>query len=1072
MKKLVQSLFIFMLLAVSAVAQERTISGIVTDKGDGQPLPGVTVRIKGAQGGTQTGGNGKFSLKVTSSATGLEFSYLGYLTQTVPVTSDVINVVLVADSKLLNEVVVTGMGISREKKALGYNVQTLKSDDLTKASNPSMVGSLQGKLSGVEIRPSSGMPGASANVTIRGARSFTGNNSPLYVIDGMPVASQSDYSTGNSVSGADISNRSVDIDPNEIESMTVLKGQAASALYGIRASNGVIVITTKSGKGLAKGKPVVSFNTNFAMDRISRKPELQNEYGQGTSNAFDPLSSFSWGPKIGDLPNDPKYGGNMNNDLTKAQGMHPGQYYVNQRALGGLDPWVTPGTYDNVGEFFDLGKTFSNSLNVSQATESGNFSIGIGNSHQKGIIPNTGMDRYNAKVAAETNLSKAWKAGFSANYIQSDIDKTTAGNDAVLLTVFGAPANYDLKGIPTHTPTDKYSQISYRTLGFNNPYWAMENNIFNERTNRFFGNGYVVFSPEVNWGRDSKFSVKYQAGADSYSSNFQDIFEFGSKGAAGTLRNYGSTVATYNSLLTANYSVKLNDDFDLKVLLGNEINHDNYKRYDETGLNFNFGGWKHIDNTKTRNASESKNQYRTVGFFGNLDLAYKNMLFLSLTGRNDIVSSMPRGNRSFVYPSASLGFVVTELESLKDNNTISFLKIRASYAEVGQAGTYFRNFYSTPTYGGGFWTSAPIVFPLDGGVIAYTPSTTQYDPKLKPQNTISKEVGLETRLFNNLLSLDYTFSRQDVKDQIFPVPLAGSTGASSLIMNGGKIHTNAHEISLSINPIKTKNSNLTVGFNFTKIDNYVDKLAAGVESIFLGGFTTPQVRAGVGSTFPVIYGSSFARDSKGNILVDERKTIGSGAAQTANPTYGMPMTGKPDVIGSVSPDFLLGGNAAYSYKRFSISTTFEWKNGGSIYSGSNGLMNNYGRSKATADRTTPFVYPGFKADGTPNDIVRGGASDPTAYESLYSKSLGNIDEAFIYDASFVKMRELVLGYKLPKFNNLNLSVSAFARNILIWSKLPNFDPESSQGNTNMGGAFERFSMPQTSSFGLGLNLTF
>jgi TonB-linked SusC/RagA family outer membrane protein len=724
---------------------------------------------------------------------------------------------LVADSKLLSEVVVTGMGISREKKALGYSVQTLKSEDLTRASNPSMVGSLQGKLSGVEIKPSSGMPGASANITIRGARSFTGNNSPLYVIDGMPVASQSDFSTGNSVTGADIANRSVDIDPNEIESMTVLKGQAASALYGIRASNGVIVITTKSGKGLAKGKPVISFNTNFAVDRISRKPELQNSYAQGTGTAYDPLSSLSWGPRIEDLPNDPIYGGNVDNAKTKADGMKPGQYYVNQRARGGLNPWTTPGTYDNVGEFFDLGKTFSNSLNVSQATENGSFSIGIGNSHQKGIIPNTGMDRYNAKVAAETNLSKAWKAGFSANYIQSEIDKTTAGNDAVLLTVFGAPANYDLKGIPTHTPIDPYAQISYRTLGFNNPYWAMENNIFNERTNRFFGNGYVVFGPEVNWGRDSKFVVKYQAGADAYSSNFQDIFEFGSKGANGGIHNYGATVATYNSLLTANYSVKLNDDFDLKVLLGNEINHDNYKRYDANGYDFNFGGWKHIDNTKSRNASESQNQYRTVGFFSNIDLAYKNMLFLTLTGRNDIVSSMPRGNRSFYYPSASLGFVATELEGLKDNSVLSFLKLRASYAEVGQAGTYLNNYYSTPTYGGGFWTGTPpVVFPLDGGIVAYTPNTRLYDPKLKPQNTISKEVGVETRLFNNLLSLDYTFSRQDVKDQIFPVPLAGSAGATDFVMNGGKIHTNAHEISLNINPIKTKNSNLTVGFNFTK----------------------------------------------------------------------------------------------------------------------------------------------------------------------------------------------------------------------------------------------------------------
>ncbi|SHG79263.1 SusC/RagA family TonB-linked outer membrane protein [Pedobacter caeni] len=1070
MKKLVQSLFIFMLLAVSAVAQERTISGTVTDKGDGQPLPGVTVRIKGAQGGTQTSADGKFSLKLTSAATGLEFSYLGYVTQTVPATSSVINVSLVTDSKLLSEVVVTGMGVSREKKGLGYNVQTLKSDDLTKASNPSLAGSLQGKLSGVEIKPSSGMPGASSQITIRGARSFTGNNAPLYVIDGMPIASNADFSTGNSVTGADIANRSVDLDPNEIESMTVLKGQAASALYGIRASNGVILITTKSGKGLAKGKPVVSFNTNFAIDKISRKADLQNTWAQGTEGVFAPTTSMSWGPRVEDLPNDPAYGGNTQSkdNIYTTKGLHPGKYYVPQLESAGLDPWATPTKYDNRGDFFELGKTFSNSVNISQATDNGTFSIGLGNSHQTGIISSTAMDRYNAKVSAETNLNKAWKMGFTGNYIQSDIDKASSGNDALLGTVYSAPINYNLKGIPTHTPIDPYSQINYRSLTFNNPYWAMENNRFNERTNRFFGNGYTTFTPEVNWGRDSKFFVKYQLGVDSYSSNYQDIFEFGNTGKAGSIKNYGTTVANYNSLLTANYDVKLSDDFSLTALIGNEVNHENLKKYDETGLNFNYGGWKHIDNTKTKIATESKFQYRTVGFFSSINLAYKSLLYLNVTGRNDIVSSMPRGNRSFFYPSASLGFVVTELEGLKQNNTLNFLKLRASYAEVGQAGVYLNNYFKTPNYDGGFWQNPPVIYPVDGAT-AYTPYGTLYNKDLKPQNTVSKEVGFEARMLNNLISIDYTFSRQDVKDQIFPVPLAGSSGSVEILMNGGKIHTNAHEVALNINPIKKEDWNLNFGFNFTKIDNYVDELAPGVGSIFLGGFTTPQVRAGINDKFPVIYGGTFKRDANGRILVDENKETSPGEA---NANYGMPLSGEPGVIGSVSPKFLLGGNMALRYKRFSLSTTFEWKNGGSIYSGSNGLMNTYGMGKVTEDRTTPFIYPGVKADGSANDIVRGGASDSYAYENLYANVLGNIDEAFIYDASFVKMRELVFNYKIPQFHKVNLSVSAFARNILIWSKLPNFDPESSQGNTNMGGAFERFSVPQTSTFGMGLNLTF
>ena len=1064
MKKLLQSLFVLMFIAFTATAQQRTITGTVTGQDDGLPLPGVSVTFKGVAGGTSTDGTGRFSIVVPGNGTTLQFSSLGYVAQSIAIAGkSVVNASLVPDAQMLGEVVVTGLGISREKKALGYNVQTLKSEELTQAGNASFVGALQGKLSGVEIKPSSGMPGASAQVTIRGARSFTGNNSPLYVVDGMPIASTADYSTGNSVTGSDVANRAVDIDPNDIESMTVLKGQAASALYGIRASNGVIVITTKSGKGLEKGKPVISFSTNFSVDQLSRKANLQNTYAQGSAFKYSPTSSMSWGPKVENLPDDVGYGGNATNAFTNAAGKKEGLYYVPQLATAGLNPWVAPAKYDNDGDFFELGHTFNNSLNISQATESGNYSIGLGNSNQTGIITNTGMKRYTAKISAETNLSKSWKTGFSGNYVQSDIDKASSANDGVLGTVYSAPISYNLKGIPNHLPSDPYTQIHYRSVSFNNPYWAMENNIFNERTNRFFGNGYASFSPEVNWGRESKLNVKYQLGVDSYSTNLQDIFEFGSGGRQGTIRNYGTTAATYNSLLTVNYGVKLSDDITLNFLAGNEIVDDNVKRYSETGQNFNFGGWKHIDNANVKTPTESQFQYRTVGFFANLDLAYKSLLFLNITGRNDIVSRMPVNNNSFFYPSASLGLVLSELHGMKDNSTISYLKLRASYAQVGQAGTYLNNYYSAPVYGGGFWASAPVIYPISG-VTSYSPFTTLYDPNLKPQNTKSVELGVEGKFFDNIVSVDYTFSRQDVDNQIFPVPLAGSTGAEELLMNGGKIHTNAHEVSLNFNPLKTKNTNLTFGFNFTKIDNYVDELAPGVESIFLGGFVTPQVRAGVADKFPVIYGGGFAKDAQGRILVDEDPT---------SSTYGMPMSGEPGVIGSVSPKFLLGGNASFRFQRFTLSTVFEWKNGGQMYSGSNGLMNLYGMGSDTEDRGNAFVYPGFKADGSANNISRGGSGDLSAYQTLYADVLGNIDEAYIYENSFVKMREIALNYKFPKFNNrTNLSATAFARNILIWSKLPNFDPESAQGNTNMGGSFERFSVPQTSSFGLSLNLTF
>lgn len=1071
MRKSLLLILCVLLGSISVWAQTKNISGKITGADDGQPIPGAAVMVKGTSIGTVSNADGVYSLQVPQDASALLVSYMGMLTQEVAIQGrSTINVTLQSDTKQVDEVVVTALGMRRERKALGYAVQDVKAEDLTRAGNSSVTGALQGKLAGVEIKPSSGMPGASSQIIIRGARSFTQNNAPLYVVDGMPVASTPDYSTGNSVTGADVSNRAVDLDPNDIESINILKGQAAAALYGIRASNGVVVITTKSGKSAKdKNKTIVSVSSSASADIISRTPDLQSTWAQGTPNAtggytFDPNSSSNWGPRIMDLPNDPKYGGNVANALNgNDANKYKGMYYVPQRAKAGMaSAWQTPQVYDNVDDFFEVGYTVNTSINVSQGRDNGSFALGLGNTTQSGIVPSTSMDRYTAKAVAETKLGKIWKTGFSVNFAQNYIKKAPTANDGLLATVYGSPRNYDLKGIPYASPTDPYDQVLYRATNFNNPYWGIEHNLFDEKTQRFFGNGYVEANPMEG------LVVKYQLGADSYTTHFQDIHEFKSKNTLGSINNYGVTAFVYNSLITATYDRNLTEDIKLSVMVGNELNHENYKRYSELGNNFNFGGWAHINNATIKNASESQSENRTVGFFGNLNLSYRDFLFLSASGRNDYVSSMPRNNRSFFYPSVSLGVVLTELEMLKGQDLLSFAKLRASYAEVGQAGSYTPNYYYTPTYSGGFWTGQPVVYPIDG-VTSFVPYPTLYDPNLKPQNTLSYEVGVDLKFLKNRIGVEYTFSRQDVKDQIFEVPLAGSTGASGLITNGGKIHTNAHEIILTATPIDTKDFSWDLSVNFSKIDNYVDELAEGVESIFLGGFVTPQVRAGIGDKFPVIYGSSYKRDNSGRILVDERATVGG----KPNPYYGMPMQGAPAVIGSVSPDFLMGGSTSFNYKRVSLSATFDWKSGGQMYSGTNGLLKySYGLDKTTEDRTTPFIYPGYKADGQPNDIKRGGEGDHTAYYRLYGQTLGSIDEAFVFENSFVKLREVSLSYKMPKYKTLNITVSAFARNILLWTNLDNLDPEATQGNNNMGGSFERFSVPQTMSFGGGLNIVF
>jgi len=1052
-----------MFFSTQVLAQERTVTGKVTAD-DGSELPGVTISIQNTNNGTITDANGFYSIDANNN-TVLVFSFIGFEAQNITVGNQTtINVVLSGNVSQLQEVVVTAMGISKEKRALGYATQGLKAEEISAAASTNLASALQGKVSGVEIAPSSGMPGASSKITIRGSRSFTGDNTPLYVVDGMPISSAADVNTNNSVTGTDFANRGVDIDPNDIESINILKGQAASALYGMRASNGVIIITTKSGKGMSKGKAQISLNSNLAFDKISVLPDFQTEYAQGTGGGYSPNASTSWGPKINDLSKNSTYGGDVANSYTdNGANLRPGQYYVPQRAAAGLDPWATPRAYNNAKDFFQTGTTWSNSINIRQGLEKGSYSLSLGNTSSDGIIPTTGMDRFNAKLSAEMNHSKNWTTGFSGNFVNSSISKQSSANDGVVATVYGAPASYDFAGIPSHVAGDPYTQNTFRgTSGFNGAYWALDNNKFTEKTQRFFGNAFTQFSSDLG-KENQKLVLKYQLGTDSYTTNYSDVWGYGHANGRGQIEHYHYSVNEVNSLATATYNWKINSDFELDVLIGNELVN-RTRKYDYSyGANFNFPGWNHMDNASTYNASEEFRKTRTVGTFGNVSLNYRDMLYLNVTGRNDVVSTMPRNNRSFFYPSVSLGWVFTEVELLR-NDVLTYGKLRVSYAEVGQAGNYLDSYYSTPTYGGGFSSGTPIIYPI-GSVVAYTPYSRVYDPNLRPQNTQSYELGTDLAFYNGLINLSYTFSRQNVKDQIFPVPLAGSTGSSELMTNGGSIHTNVHELTLNVAPFRRGEFKWDFGFNFSKIDNYVDELAEGVNSIFLGGFVEPQVRAGIGAKFPVIYGTSFLRNEAGQIVVDED---------------GMPQIGEEKVIGTVAPDFMLGFNTALEYKKVRLAAVFHWKSGGQMYSGTSGLLDFYGVSQRSANlrqEGTSFLFEKdavkevVDASGNityaPNDIRIEAANAQT-----YFSNINNISESMIYDNSFIKLREISLGYPVLDTKNFKIDINLFARNLLLWSTFKGLDPEATQGNNNMAGAFERFSLPGTSSYGLGLNVKF
>ena len=1052
-------LFMFLaglFLSIGMAVAQTQVTGTVVSGEDGEPIVGASVKVSGTKTGTITDVDGKFALNVPE-GTKLVVTYLGMVPKTVNASvSGAMKIKLDPDNKVLDEVVVTAMGITREKKALGYASQVLDAKDLNTSGTSSLASAMQGKLTGVDIRTSSGAPGASAQIVIRGARSFDGNNTPLYVVDGMPISSTPDFSTKESVTGADNASRTIDLNPDDIESINVLKGQAASALYGIRASNGVILITTKRG---SKGstKPVITFSTDLSAQTLSRKFEHQDVYAQGTTlSKYNPNTSMSWGPKIADLANDATYGGNTNNKYTNGDlTSHAGMYYNPKYAAAGLSGWATPQTHDNVGDFFKTGFTQNSTFNISQRKNDVSYSFSVSDTYQKGVIPSTGMTRTGARGAVDWKVNDQWKTGFSANYSSVKIKSAPGANSGIVNVVYSAPAEYDLKGTPYHKPGDPTSQILFRATNFNNPYWWADNDEYSQHTNRVFGNAYAEFSPKLNWGKNYKIVFREQAGIDMYTSNNSEIAEVGSaKNTKGEVENIGTQNNIFNNLLTANFTAKwgANEEWDFGFVLGNEFNHQYRRKWDYDGTGLAFYGQPTIGNTSSMDAhSDYHIQERTVGVFGQMSLSWMDMLFLTVTGRNDVVSTMPRGHRSFFYPSVSLGWIFTELPALKENHVLSYGKLRLSYAQVGQAGQFYNNYMYVPSYTGGMYVYTPISYPL-GGAKGYAPYYVKFDENLKPQNTSNWETGIDLGLFKNRVRVEYTLSYQDVRNQIFDVPTAGTTGYQALRTNAGQMTTLSHELSVNASVIDHANYGLDLGVNFTKITNKVKKLADGVESIMLGGFVEPQVRAQAGYTYPNIYGKAFKRTEDGQLLLNANG-LPQGTAASVN-------------LGECTPDFNMGFNLRAHYKQLSLSATMDWQKGGCMYNGTLLTMNYFGASKASL----PYHEGTMVAEGI--NEATGQKNTVQVSKQQYYMAYNDVTEAGIFDTSFLKLRDVTLSYQFPKFAGINLSVYGFARNILLWAKLPGLDPESSQGNGNMSGYFERYSVPNTSSFGGGFKIAF
>ncbi|MEK6481791.1 SusC/RagA family TonB-linked outer membrane protein [Catalinimonas sp. 4WD22] len=1011
---------------------QQVIRGTVTDGESGDPLPGVNVLAKGTTTGTVTSIDGNYRLTVEDDVTTLVFSSIGFVSEEVEINGrEIINVDMMPDIASLQEVVVTAFGIEREKKALSYAVQEVDGEAIAKVGNPNMISSLQGKVAGVIVRPSTGAPGARPQVTIRGSRSFVGDNEPLYVVDGLPI---------------DGGDRAVDINPSDIASINVLKGPTAAALYGLRASNGVIVITTKRGKG-AGGKPQISFDSNYSFDRISVMPDIQQTYMQGENGMFNAFSSFSWGPRIDTMGN-----------------------YINQ-----LGEEEAAAAYNTPEEFFKTGGTYNGNFNIANSFEGGNYAVGVGFTDQQGIVPGTEMQRLNFKLAGDYKLGERLTVGTSLNYSNLRIDEAVqgGGNSSLFYAAFFAPISYNLAAKPISEPGNPYSQINFRGQ-HDNIYWSLQNNYTDNKTNRFFGN------INTNYKIAEGLSLNYRLGLDTYTESNKTVLALGSGDTGGRTdppsggRIYDrlNTSQQINSNLNLQYSKTFAESFQLDILLGNEIYDVRSRAINNQGNDIIIGGFDHVSNTSTQTTDEYIGRRRVVGFYGNVAASWNNTFFLNATGRNDIVSNMPRGNRSFFYPSLGLGLAFTELIT-HNENYLTFGKVRASIAEVGQAGPIYstQNVYVQGGAGG-------FLFPFNG-INAFTLSNNLNSQVLEPENTRTVELGLDLRFFNARLGIDYTYFDTRSDGQIYRVPIARSTGFATELRNAGEMSIKGHELILTGQPVYGDAFQWEVTTNFTSYNNTVVSLAEGIERLELGGFR-PNIVAEEGREYPFLSALGYARDpATGQVVVDGRELLPNG---NPNPRYGMPLRSTEEVpLGSVQPDFEIGFVNTFTYKGFSLMAQLDWRKGGVISSGVNRLGKLYGVLAVTENREEDYVFPGKQGfyDEAGNLVVEGDNNIviQRGFE-FFRRNEDPIVESNVYDASFVKLREVSLTYDLPQSllgGTFISSASVFltGRNFLLWANLPNFDPETGVGNGGGNSQGEEYgSYPQLKSYGAGVRLKF
>ncbi|HAN77537.1 MAG TPA: hypothetical protein DCQ31_07075, partial [Bacteroidales bacterium] len=846
MRKFTLLVAFFAFLSMQVFGQT-TITGTVKSAEDGSFIPGATVLVKGFAGkGTITDFSGKFSLSVPAEATTLVFTFVGMKTQEIAIGGrTVLDVTMETDAVQMGDVIVTAIGISRSEKALGYSVQSVNSDDLVRANNADLVNSIAGRAAGVSVNSSGGTAGASTYITIRGAASITGNNQPLFIVDGVPIITGGG---GGAVDGVATSGRSIDINPEDIINMTVLKGGAATALYGIQAANGAIVITTR--KGNAK-RYDVRFSSSATIEQISKTPEMQYKFSQGMSGLWASGNAASFGAKIEDLEYD-KSTTDPSNVATYYKWDPNGKIVPKGTAVTSGGPVKTYDQFD----FFQTGLTLNNNLSIGGGNEVTTYYFSVGNMTQEGIVPNNTFSRTSFRLNSETKLSKTFTTGSSMTYVNSTGNFIQQGSNTsgVMLGLLRTPPTFDNSGrdydksvfgdeIAWHFADGK--QRTYRNgIGYDNPYWTANENYWHDDVNRFIGNAYATYEP-ATW-----ISVSYKLGTDWYNRRYQNVLAVGSNtNPTGSIGEYQYSGQIINSDFLVSLKKDFSENLKTRITLGQNLYQSQGKSVSGNAAGLSLPEFYHVSNTTAQTTGSYESKYRTAAVFFDAQIDFMNMLYLGITGRNDWSTTMPVDNLSEFYPSANLGFVFTELGALKGNTTFSFGKLRASYAKTANIAPIYSLSSSFAGAGPGDGWTGGLDFPFvtsKGTFNGYTWGDTQGNPNLKHETVFSFETGMELKFFNNRVGLDVAYFQNKSKDLLMAVPVAASSGYSSAMMNAGTMESKGVEVMAYFTPIQTKDFTWDINVNFTKLTNTVTALAPGIDNVFLGGFTDPQIRAVAG----------------------------------------------------------------------------------------------------------------------------------------------------------------------------------------------------------------------------------